>query len=194
MCGNHHTVIDDDSESYTVARLKEIKANHEQRYANGQEPSGDLVSRLLQTINGPFNGPVVITQGQMGGQTANQINNYGLMSRRISPASASALISELQKYSSEEFYIHVIAHDREALDFTESLSSILVDAKWKSLGWGVVDRQPPLEWGIVLSVPEVRPSFKYLLKWLIGNGFETKGHISPSRDSNHIMINIGPNR
>src|SRR5262245_9439089 len=31
MCPVHHTVIDSDVESYTVPRLKEIKANHEAR-------------------------------------------------------------------------------------------------------------------------------------------------------------------
>jgi hypothetical protein len=50
ICANHHTVIDDDSESYTVASLKKIKADHEQKYANGEEPTNEVVDKLLQTI------------------------------------------------------------------------------------------------------------------------------------------------
>jgi hypothetical protein len=52
MCANHHIVIDDNPESYTVDVLKEIKARHEQRYLGGEEPSDDIVNRLLQIIDG----------------------------------------------------------------------------------------------------------------------------------------------
>ena len=37
-------------ESFTVATLKKIKADHEQKYANGEEPTNEVVEKLLQTI------------------------------------------------------------------------------------------------------------------------------------------------
>lgn len=52
MCANHHKVIDGNPGSYTVDQLKKIKAEHEQKYANGKEPSDDVVIKLLlQNIN-----------------------------------------------------------------------------------------------------------------------------------------------
>jgi len=193
MCANHHIIIDDDYESYTIARLKKIKADHEQKYANGKEPTNDIVDKLLQTINGIFIGPTVITQGQMGGQAANYINNYGLRPRRINLASGDALISELQKHPKEKFYIHYFLGDQEAWDFAQVLEELLVRAGWASSGLGGVNRYPPLDWGIVLYASEVKPSFHYLSHWLASNGFETKGQATNS-GSEGLMISIGHNR
>ena len=51
MCKIHHTVIDKEYEFYTVARLKEYKAGHEQKNMNGVEPTNEVVEELLETIN-----------------------------------------------------------------------------------------------------------------------------------------------
>ena len=190
---NHHKVIDSNPETYTVTKLKEIKANHERIYADGKEPSDDIVNKLLQplSINGPFYGQTVISQNQMGGQTAMNIANYGLRPRRISQASGDALISRLQEYPSETFYIDCVDGDHEILDFAETLEAVLLYAKWNSDGMGIVNRYPPLVlWGIRLFVPD-RPGGRCFLDWLIRNGFEVESHIG---ESNSVTIQIGPNR
>jgi len=76
----------------------------------------------------------LFSQGQMGGQTAMNIENYGLRPRQITQASGDELVSELQKYPSKNFYIMYVSGDHEILDFAETLEAILVDAKWKSAG------------------------------------------------------------
>lgn len=193
MCANHHKVIDSNPESYTVARLKEIKTSHEQRYAGGIEPSDYIVNKLLQpfTITGSFYGPTVISQGQMGGQTAMEIANFGLMPRQITQASGDALISELQKYPGEDFYIMYVGNDQEVLDFAEVLRVVLLAAGWNDGGMSSVIRYPPLvRWGIRLYAPN-RPGVQCFLDWLVGNGFEVEPHIE---EGGSVTIQIGPNR
>lgn len=193
ICANHHKVIDSNPESYTVTKLIELKTIHEQRYANGKVPSDDIVSKLLQpfSITGPFHGPTVFSQNQMGGQTAMHIENFGLRPRRITQASGDALVTELQKHPSETFSIHYVDNDHEILDFAETLEAVLVDAKWKSGGMGCVNRHPPLvRWGIRLFVPD-SPGAQCFLEWLIRNGFRVEPH---SGERGSVTIQIGPNR
>ncbi|VVB72874.1 Uncharacterised protein [uncultured archaeon] len=193
MCANHHKVIDSNPESFTVARLKEIKRRHEEKYAGGKEPSDDIVAKLLQPfiITGPFHGPTVISQGQMGGQTAMHINNLGLMPRIITQASGDALVAELQNYPSEPFYIQYVGGDQEIFDFAETLEAVLVAAKWNSGGMSMVIRYPPLvRWGIRLFAPD-NPGVQCFLQWLNGNGFEVEPHI---RESDSVTIQVGHNR
>ena len=47
MCPIHHDVIDDDLVSYTVSRLKEIKAEHENIHAGDEEPSEFTVNQSI---------------------------------------------------------------------------------------------------------------------------------------------------
>jgi hypothetical protein len=50
LCGDHHKVIDADPATYTVERLREIRAAHEGRQVKGVEPSDDVVQRLLANV------------------------------------------------------------------------------------------------------------------------------------------------
>jgi len=192
MCANHHIVIDENPEYYTVSKLKEIKSNHEQKSANYEEPPDFIVDKLLRTIN--VTGPVVFSQGQMGGQTAFHIDNYGLRPRKITHAAGEALITRLQNYPGEKFLIDYVGGDYEVLDLTESLNQVLINAKWESMGMAEVNRRPPLvRWGIRLLFPEVRPSFQCFLEWLDGNGFEIDPYVTNSK-FDHVTIQIGKNR
>ena len=69
MCANHHTVIDDDEEAYTVERLLKLKAEHEQRAAPMDDALADRAAQFL--INQP-----VTSVNQSGGFTAHTINYY----------------------------------------------------------------------------------------------------------------------
>lgn len=46
MCPTHHTIVDRDETSYSVERLRQIKAQHEAKYVNGQMPSDGVVEVL----------------------------------------------------------------------------------------------------------------------------------------------------
>ena len=69
-CGTHHTVIDGDAAKYSVEILMAMKQDHE-RKARGHSPSETLTDQFVEKV-------VVVSNGQIGGQTANKIvNNYG---------------------------------------------------------------------------------------------------------------------
>ena len=74
MCPIHHKVIDDDVESYTVARLIDIKSKHEELNAGGDEPNEEIVNQFLLSIS---KGSLIYTQDQKGGQVAHSIINIG---------------------------------------------------------------------------------------------------------------------
>jgi hypothetical protein len=67
LCAKHHTVIDDDEETYTVERLLKMKAEHEQRAAPIDDAFADRAAEFL--INQP-----VMSVNQSGGITAHRIN------------------------------------------------------------------------------------------------------------------------
>lgn len=114
------------------------------------------------------------------------------MPRQITGASARVLVSELQKYPSEQFHIQYVGGDYEVLELAESINSVLVEAKWKSEGMAEVNRHPPLiRWGIRLFAPEARPSFGLFLKWLIDHGFEVDPQLT---NGDALTIQIGKNR
>lgn len=47
MCPLHHKIIDDDTGSYTVSRLKEIKVEHEKIHADGRELSNEIINLFI---------------------------------------------------------------------------------------------------------------------------------------------------
>lgn len=51
MCPLHHKLIDDDSDSYTISRLKEIKVDYEKIHAGGEEPSIEIVNQFIINQN-----------------------------------------------------------------------------------------------------------------------------------------------
>jgi len=50
LCGIHHPIIDNESETYTVDVLKNMKADHEQKYVHGVEPTDEIIGKLLQAL------------------------------------------------------------------------------------------------------------------------------------------------
>lgn len=50
LCGIHHPIIDNESETYTVDVLKRMKTDHEQKYVHGVEPTKEIIEILLQAL------------------------------------------------------------------------------------------------------------------------------------------------
>ena len=67
LCRNHHKVIDDDPEAYTVERLVRMKADHESGAATLRPSAIERAARLL--IN-----ESVVSVNQSGGITAHTVN------------------------------------------------------------------------------------------------------------------------
>ena len=77
MCGTHHDVIDADEESYTVERLKELKARHEAKGGTAPEPTDHVVAQFIETLAAPggtSNPTIVTSYQQSGGITAAIVN------------------------------------------------------------------------------------------------------------------------
>lgn len=74
LCPPHHTVVDQDVQAYPVAKLEQMKREHESLSSSQLALPDDQVVDLLLNINGT----VVASLGQAGGQTAHSIvNMYG---------------------------------------------------------------------------------------------------------------------
>lgn len=67
LCANHHKVIDDDPEAYTVERLRKMKAGHEGRSATLAADKVDRGTRLLVDQS-------VLAINQSGGITAHTVH------------------------------------------------------------------------------------------------------------------------
>ena len=189
MCPIHHDVIDGDPESYTVSRLKEIKAKHEALCAGGNEPSDDIAKQFLLNITSSTisHGSIIFTQHQMGGQVAHSIVNVGQQLRQISPAAANALISELRKYPSENFEVTALIGDAETYNLAQTLEVILKHAGWSSSGisQAIFTGLPR---GVILETAVEKPSLNILLNWLGQVGLKPQGFLKPNSKSTTIIV------
>jgi hypothetical protein len=64
LCANHHTVIDDDEEAYTVARLTKMKSDHEAAASPLTDEDANAGATLILSV------------AQMGGITAQTVNAH----------------------------------------------------------------------------------------------------------------------
>jgi hypothetical protein len=67
LCKPHHAMVDSDSETYSVARLREMKASHERRATPILEAEAEQAAELLMTQQ-------VTSVNQTGGITAHAVN------------------------------------------------------------------------------------------------------------------------
>lgn len=80
MCSNHHEIIDNDENTWTVARLKQLKAKHEKAHKGGTKPSDDIAKQFQLTVT---NGSVIIAPNQQGGQIAHNITNNNVVNHNV---------------------------------------------------------------------------------------------------------------
>lgn len=75
LCPIHHDIVDADPKTYTVARLLEMKQQHEAKVCSVGEPTDEVAKRLI--ANGEVPGPsatFVISHNQSGGITTGNVN------------------------------------------------------------------------------------------------------------------------
>lgn len=75
LCSPHHTVVDDDEESYTIVRLESIKQHHETA-EKSIEVTPEVLKQLVLSVTGNTvrGGSVIVANTQVG-QTAHTITN-----------------------------------------------------------------------------------------------------------------------
>ena len=83
LCGRHHKIIDDNEGEHTVERLMGMKARHEAGH-QGDSVNERASKRFIANVTSK--GPVVVSQGQRGGQTAFQITNVYPVAPATPPA------------------------------------------------------------------------------------------------------------
>lgn len=197
MCPVHHDVIDADPESYTVARIEEIKSRQEARHRAGTDPTDDIALRLvgIASNSAVVGGSVVTSINQFGGQTAHSIVNVGKRARTVDPAAAADLVSELRRHPPEEFTIHtLISGNGESLQFAQTLERILTNSGWRSLGVMHSVFNPPVV-GILIQTPNsdpivAQPGLTAFIRWLLGAGFAPRS--AKNVPIEEMQIIVGP--
>lgn len=82
-CGNHHDVIDQDEESYTVAQLIKLKADHEGGMAAMSDADAERGAALIMAVQS------VLTVNQSGGIAANIVHVHSAPAKN--PRTADAI-------------------------------------------------------------------------------------------------------
>ena len=92
MCAKHHTVIDDDEESYTVERLLGMKAHHES--TNATPIADDIAAKATRLL---IQQPVV-SVNQSGGITARTVYVTALPAQRDEAAERRAALARIRQF------------------------------------------------------------------------------------------------
>jgi hypothetical protein len=190
LCPIHHDVVDADLDSYTVARLFQIKSQHEA----GATVAGTLCSehakRFLLTVAAPntvTDGSIIYSQGQMGGQIAHQITNVGTRPREISQEAAALLIAQLRHRPAETIRIVALLGDSESYRLAEIIKAILTEAGWEVDGvngsWFA-----GLPRGIIVKTPIKTETAHILLHWLEQTGLRPIGNLEDKLTRMEVVV------
>jgi hypothetical protein len=108
LCANHHKIIDDDPEAYTVERVLKLKEEHASHFTATSDEEAEIGARVLIDHS-------IASKGQSGGITAHTVNQVFNMHappanlaedvRRQSEA-RKYLAPELQRTIERVLYIH----------------------------------------------------------------------------------------
>jgi hypothetical protein len=156
LCLAHHRVIDDDVDSYTVARLVRMKAAHRDRGLTSPNVGDDLLQQLVRgaTVNV---GAVNITSiNQSGGQVAHTINNVGPPCRSITEGARLQALLFLRANPQASITFASTQGDLEADSFKQQLMGLFRDG-----GWQVFDGHTFMffgaQRGVVVTIPRGAP-------------------------------------
>lgn len=189
LCPIHHDVVDDDPDSYSVDRLRQIKAAHEGKDVCGSEPPDGIAQQLIANISHDTltHGSVIFTQNQMGGQVAHSITNIGPLPRQISRAAVNALVAELRKQEPENVDIVAVLGDADSYNLAGILDEIMKMAGWRTDGvsQALFTGQPT---NVILEAPQEKPSLLFFLNWLHRLGLKPSGILNPNAPKPKLVV------
>ena len=190
LCPIHHTVVDADTEAYTVERLQAMKTGHEAGHAGGKEATEAVAMLLILSIDSPTitGGSIIFTQNQMGGQVAHTIKNVGLQPRSFSGAAANILVAELKRHPPERYELFIPAGNGEAHRLAVALDEALRLAGW--MGGAIhqdVVVDPPVH-GIRIETPNATPALVALLNWCGQVALKPEGALNKNGTLTEITI------
>jgi hypothetical protein len=192
LCPIHHDVIDDDTQSYSVDRLQQMKRAHESTHAPIHEPDDTVVNQLIAGLagNSITHGSIIFSQNQMGGQIAHSIQNFGPQPRQVSQPTANVLVAELRKLPAERVDLSCVMGDVEGFQLASILKQVLEQAGWSIDGVNQVVLSGPLQ-GVLIETPAIRPALESLLNWLGAAGLKPKG--IHRADAQSVRLVVGAN-
>jgi hypothetical protein len=150
---------------------------------NEQKPSSPATSPI--TIQGA-QGPVIISQGQLGGQTAHTITNLGPQPRKASAQAVQSLVQSLKALPSRNVEIEVVNGDAEANALAHQLSQALQSAGWHLTTFATSIFPAPMT-GLTISATDNTGPVNVLFTWGQAAGFEPK-FSQIQLDRVHILV------
>lgn len=198
LCGHHHNLVDSDEAAFTVERLQGIKAAHE---ADGgkegdDDATDDVVTRLLVnhvaiTIHAE---DVVVSQGQLGGQTAHTIINREQQPWLLAQPVAHQLTVALQNFPSLTCKLRHVQGDPDSTGLARQLRSILEDASWVVAGAAMLGANTPSGIQFGLALPENRSmpdQLKTLVSTLHGAAIIEEPIVIPDPSCKELTVIVG---
>lgn len=159
MCGHHHNLIDGDETTFTVTRLREIKATHEAHAVRPEALDDELVdsatTRLLVnytaiTISADT---VVWSQNQIGGQIAKTIINEMPPPWGLTPAACAKLTHALGQMPPVVCELKHVQGDPDSARLATQLRSSLEAAGWEVKGYAMLGPSQPAGLRVGLARP-----------------------------------------
>jgi hypothetical protein len=145
LCPNHHSVIDDDAESYTVERLRRMKAEHEAHAAPLDSTTTGAAAAILASA-------IVSPTGQTGGITSGtfHVGTLNISNEPSSPITTErevqsveklwSIIQKLKKVHGDIWLVESVLTSDEiggyfrTCDWPATLRSVM---HYSSLDWGM---------------------------------------------------------
>jgi hypothetical protein len=128
MCPTHHTVIDDDPESYTVERIIRMKTQHEQKTAAMPDTDASQVASIYLTSN-------FSNFGQTGGIAAQNFHAQTLNVNNNAPADPILQKRQLQAIETLWKAVRALKHEFGQLFYVDNIfTSEEIHGFFKS-GW-----------------------------------------------------------
>jgi hypothetical protein len=121
MCPTHHTVIDDDYETYTADRLRAIKASHEAQATQVPDSDADVVAQsFVHTVE---------NVGQSGGFSANTVNAATIT---VQSAPSTSHLTRQRQIRAVEHLWQVVSKLKKEFSLVAFINSILTDEELNS--------------------------------------------------------------
>jgi hypothetical protein len=139
MCVNHHRVIDDDPDAYTVSKLKEMKASHESRQKKEFTTKDETVEKIAIAMGGLATGTVL---SEVVREIVGFIQSFGKEPNKRSPRKKLNAEEVIQRLGDALRFapngeLNVSCYKAEANPIVDFFCSVFRRGGWK------VIRHPP---------------------------------------------------
>jgi hypothetical protein len=181
LCPTHHTVVDDDDETYTVERLKKMKAHHETHVAPAPDQQASRIADLFVQQGSNMAGPGGVAASIIHAQNFNVHSAPAdtlMQTRRLQAIERLwAILRRLNKEFGDLRYVHTILTPEEMDEYFRSgwpprfniehyASGTAVVQKLTKAGFEEAEAERPFVsprlWGVFFIIRAVYGRLSYL--------------------------------